>query len=86
MLNQAKLKSYRRDPIYMSGFQVPRSVKEALEFDKRNRNTKWQDSITLELLQLSKYDTFVDVGIGKFPSDDYKRIRVHFVFAVKHDG
>ena len=36
--------------------------------------------------QLDNYTTFKNLGKGIFPKDKgYKRINVHFVFAVKHD-
>jgi len=31
------------------GVQVPKNVKEALEFDKHNKNTLWEDAIATEL-------------------------------------
>ena len=51
-----------------------------------NGNTKWQDSMALELLQLMEYQTFRDLGQGAKAPPGYKRIRCHFVFDVKHDG
>ena len=36
--------------------------------------------------QLDEYDTFKDIGKNAPISSDYKKIRVHLVFAVKHDG
>ena len=86
-IKQAKLKSYRTQPIYMYGYQVPRTPEEALRFDEENGNTKWADSMALELSQLEEYKTFVDLGVGASPPDpSYKKIRVTFVFAVKADG
>ena len=88
MANQARLRSFRTEPKYMYGFQVPRDYKEALELDKRNGNTKWEDSTKLEMEQLFDYNTFRDIGLyseTKIPTG-FKRIRVHLVFAVKHDG
>ena len=46
------------------------------------------DAITLELDQINEYNTFIDKGYHRkvaSPSG-YKKIRVHFVFDVKHDG
>ena len=86
LVKQARLKSIRHAPIYQFGFQVPRSVKEAIELDKQNGNTKWQDAMALELAQLQEYSTFRDLGKGSKPPPGYKRIHVHFVFACKHDG
>jgi hypothetical protein len=59
-----------------------------MRFDEKNGNTKWQDAIALELQQINEYETFTDLGhhtIVKIPTV-YKKIRLHFVFDVKHDG
>jgi len=86
MLNQAKLASFRREPQYQYGYRVPRTVKEAILFDQENGNTYWQDAIALEMAQLQEHQTFTNLGRGAKPPDGHKKIRVHFVFAVKHDG
>ena len=86
MTNQAKLRSFRTSPRYKHGHQVPRDYDEALRIDRMNGNTKWQDSIALELLQIASYHTFKDLGFKAPVPDGCKRIRVHFVFDVKHDG
>jgi hypothetical protein len=84
LLNQAKRKAKNNGPKYMFGIQVPRNVKEAIELDKQNGNTKWQDAMKEEIGSLHVYNTFVDKGkINFIPG--YKRIIVHFIFAVKHD-
>jgi len=36
--------------------------------------------------QLHEYCTFKDLGKGAKPPDGYRKIRVHLVFDVKHDG
>jgi hypothetical protein len=88
LVNQVKLRSFRTAPRYMYGFQVPRNYSEALTLDEQNGNTKWQDATSLEMAQLDDYDTFLDKGIftvTKIPVG-FKKIRIHLVFAVKHDG
>ena len=86
MLNQAKLQSFRRTPVYQFGFKVPRTPQEAIAIDKENGNTRWQDAMALEMSQLQEYETFTDLGENTKPPGGYTKIRVHFVFAVKHDG
>ena len=86
LVNQAKLQSFRVTPVYMYGYQVPRNHEQAMELDLKNGNTKWRDSEILELKQILEYGTFNDMGRhGRAPSG-YKKIKVHFVYAVKHDG
>jgi hypothetical protein len=90
MINQAKLRSYRRAPQYMYGIQVPHDHAEAVSLDEKNGNTLWQEAEKLELQQLADYDTFTDKGMfhrdrNKNPPG-YKMIRVRMIYAVKHDG
>ena len=89
-VNQAKLRSYRTAPKYMYGFEVPRNYDHAVQLDRQNGNRMWQEATALEMKSLHEYDTFKDFGHkdkpGSKPPDGYKKIRVHLVFAVKHDG
>jgi hypothetical protein len=57
-----------------------------MELDRINGNTKWRDSELTELRQVDEYETFIDKGKGYTPGPGYKKIKVHFVYAVKHDG
>jgi hypothetical protein len=86
MINIAKLKSYQRDPFWKFGVLVPRNHAQAVELDKANGNTKWQDSEAIEKSQLMEYKTFIDRGIGGIAPNGYKKIRCHMIYGVKHDG
>ena len=88
LTNQAKLRSFRTSPKYMYGYQVPRNYQEAMAFDKKNHNTRWSDCTALEMKQLWDYDTFIDKGPYTKASipPGFKKIKVHLVYAVKHDG
>ena len=59
-----------------------------MHLDEKNHNTCWKDAIMLELKQINDYKTFIDHGhhTKGHPSSGHKKIRVHFVFDVKHDG
>ena len=84
--NQAKLHSFRTRPIYMFGYQVPRNHQQAMELDAENGNVKWRESEEKEVGQVMDYDTFIDMGKDfKMPAG-WKKINVHLVYAVKHDG
>ena len=93
-INQSKRQQTRRAVKYKFGYQVPRTYDEAIEIDRRNGNTKFQDAVKLELQQIDDYDTFEDHGIAEIDKKGrcingpkgYKRITVHLVFDVKHDG
>jgi hypothetical protein len=87
-VNQAKFRSFQSAPKYQYGYKVPRDYDHAVTLDQRNGNTHWQDSTKFEMEQLDEYDTFIDRGhkdVATAPKD-YKKIRVHLVFMVKHDG
>jgi hypothetical protein len=64
------------------GIELPKSVKEALEIDKRTSTNFWQKAIEKELFNVSaafeiQKDGTVPVG--------YKEIPLHFVFDIKGD-
>ena len=87
MLNQARRAARNNAVRYKFGIKVPRNVKEALAFDKENGDTKWADSMQLELDQLMEYRTFRDVGTGRHRCPrNYQLIHCHMVFDVKEDG
>jgi len=86
MADKAKLHSFRSKPMHMHGFQVPRNHAKALELDRVNSNTMWTDAEMTELNQINECKSFIDKGVGFNPGSDHKRVRVHMVCAVKHDG
>jgi hypothetical protein len=86
ILHQSQLKSYRRAPIYKYGYQVPRNHNEAMQLDAENGNTKWRDAEILELGQIDEYEAFEDRGVNTKVPEGYKKIRVHMVYDIKHDG
>ena len=54
----AKVRSKRQGPKYQFGIRVPCNYKEALEIDKLNGNTLWQDACKTEVDQINAYKTF----------------------------
>ena len=88
MVNQAKIKSYTSSPKYKYGFEVPKNYTHAMRLDEKNKNSRWKDAADLEIAQIIEYKTFIDHGHHTKASvpNGYKKIRVHFVFDVKHDG
>ncbi len=65
---------------------MPRTSNEAYDLDKKLGQTKWTDAINTELEQIHNYETFKNLGKDAKPPDGYKKIRVRFVFDIKHDG
>jgi hypothetical protein len=70
----------------MYGYRVLRNTEQAYELDKENGNTKWSDSITVEMNNVLSFGSFADHGKGGRAPRDSKQINVHLVFTVKHDG
>jgi hypothetical protein len=64
MVKQAKLQIYGRDPFWKFGLLVPQIYLQAIELDKRNNNTRWQEAEATKMGQLLEYEIFVDKGIA----------------------
>jgi len=84
-LHQARLRSYRTAPICMCGYEVPRNHQQAVEIDRKNGNSNWQEAERLELSQTQAFGTFQGLGHGTRPPPGHKKITAHFVYAVKHE-
>ena len=94
-INQSTIRQVRRSAVYQFGFLIPEDYKQALELDEQNGNSKCYDATKLEMDQINEYKVFQDHGkaqydpksrrVSKAPNG-YLKIRVHLIFAVKHDG
>ena len=84
--HQAKLHSYRTSIKYQFGVRVLCNHEEAMELDRQNGNKKWRDAEQKEIDEVQSLDTFKDLGVNAAAPKGYKKIRVHIVYAVKHDG
>jgi hypothetical protein len=82
MINQTKVN--RKGANYSFGVQVPRNAKQAIKIDAANGNTRWTEAMDKEIANIQAYNTFKDMGVVTYMAG-YKKIIVHFVFAVKHD-
>ena len=94
-INQSKIRQVRRSAVYQIGFLIPKDYKQALHLDEQNGNSKWYDATKLEMDQINEYKVFQDHGKAQIDPisrkvsnapDGYQKIRVHLIFAVKHDG
>ena len=70
-IKQSKIRQVRRSQTYMFGYITPRNYMEAMQFDFEKKNSKWYDSIKLEMESMLVYKVW---------------IKPHLVFAVKFDG
>ena len=92
---QSRIRQARRAKKYIFGYLIPRSYKEALEFDKENNNTKWADATREEMDSIKERQVFTKHQRVKWDSrhkriinapPNHQMIRVNLIFAVKHDG
>jgi hypothetical protein len=72
------------EPRIKFGIEVPTSVKQAMELDKKNGNNLWKEAIQKELKQINDFNTFRIPGKGEVLRE-YTRIPYHMVFDVKFD-
>ena len=83
---QSKARFLPKKVVHMCGFQVPRNHVETMELDCVNGNSVWRDAEATELNQIDEHKSFIDKGIGFNPGSKFKKIKVHMLCAVKHDG
>ena len=72
---QSRIRQARRAKKYMFGYLIPRSYKEALEFDKENNNTKWADATREEMDCIKEQQVFTKhqrVKMGFKPQANHK--------------
>ena len=79
----------------MFGYLIPKSYKEALEFDKENNNTKWADATRDEMDCIKEQQVFTKGPRAKWDPQhkkilnappNHQKIRVNLIFAVKYNG
>ena len=77
------------------GTSFPRDYKHALELDKLNGTSRCYDDTKKKLDQINEYKVFINHGRAKYypkskrilsAAQGYQKIKVHLVFACKHDG
>ena len=94
-INQSKIRPVRRSAVYQFGFLIPKDYKQALQLDEQNGNSMWYDATKLEVDQINESKVFQDHVKAKIDHklrkasnapEGYQKIRVHLIFAVKHDG
>ena len=79
----------------MFWYLIPKSYKEALEFDKENNNTKWADATRDEVDCIKEQQVFTKGQRAKWDSNhkkilnappNHQKIRLNLIFAVKYNG
>ena len=92
-LKKSKYRQARASRKYKHGWEVPGDYAHALQLDIHNGNNKWKEAIDLEIEQIKEYQVFKDFGKAVYDKNNitnapkgHQKIRVHFVFDVKHCG
>jgi hypothetical protein len=80
-----KKKIYSIKPILKYGVRVPRSVRDAIELDKSNGNSLWQDAIKLEITSLIDLECFEFKPSDFSPGNEFQKTTLMTVFDVKQD-
>ena len=92
---QSKIRQARRANKFIFGYLIPRSYKEALNFDKENNSTKWADGTRDEMDCIKEQHVFTKHQRAKWDSNhkkilnappNHQKIRVNVIFVVKHNG
>ena len=63
-------------------FKVPRNVKNAINFDRENGNTLWQDSAVKEMAHIKDFQTFRPFKRGIKDPSDHTFVPLHMCFDV----
>ena len=66
---QSKIRETLRSNKYMFGYLIPKSYKEALEFEKENINTKQADVIRDEMNCIKEQEVFSTCERAKWDSN-----------------
>ena len=92
-LKKSKYRQARASRKYKHGWEVPRDYAHALQLDIHNGNNKWKEAIDLKIEQIKEYQVFKDSGKAVYDKKHitnapkrHQKIRVHYVFDVKHCG
>ena len=82
-----KIRQVRRSLTYQFGFLIPRDYKHVLELDKLNGKSRWYDATKKELSSLAMGKPNIVPNLKRILNapQDYQKIKVHLVFACKHD-
>ena len=81
IINKVKSKYWERTHKY--GLRIPKNMAEAIEIDRENGNTLWQDAIALEMKNVRVAFEAYDGDPQKLIDDGYELIRGHLIFDIK---
>jgi hypothetical protein len=70
---------------YKFGIEIPNTVEQAFELDKKNGNNLWREALEKEIKALLDLDTFEFKEAGWQPPKDYTKVPLLIKFDVKMD-
>jgi hypothetical protein len=78
----------KQNPRYLKrthkfGIELPKTVKETFEFDKKNGNTFWADTIAREMKDVCVTFTFKNLLDGQSAPIGYQKIPCHMIFDIE---
>ncbi len=79
MVNHCSARYLKRT--HKFGIEVPKTVAEACDLDRKNGNTLWMDAIAREMREVCK--TFEIILDGQTTPVGYQKIPCHMVFDIK---
>ena len=79
LLSKIKSKYWQRTHKY--GIRIPKSVEEALQIDKENNNTLWEDGIKEEMNRVMV--SFKETNVEPDKLVGYQEITTHMIFDIK---
>ena len=86
LTNQVKTHTKTNMKQYQFGVLIPHNHQHVMDIDMKSGNKNWYFAEQKELKQTNEYNTFIDKGKNATLPEEYTKIKVHFVYAVKHDG
>ena len=79
-----KVKARVAKKTHMFGIEVPNTVKEALELDKKNGNDLWRKAIEKEMQNVKVAFKMTD-NVDRKETVGFQKITCHMIFTVKMD-
>jgi hypothetical protein len=67
------------------GVEIPRSIREALQLDKQNQDSKWQEAMKKEIDGIQEHKTLKFLPPGSKPPEGYQQAPLRMIFDVKAD-
>ena len=85
-VNRVKLSGCHSEPEFEYGIENLQNRDGIDRIDRTSRNVVWRDALKTKMDCMDICKVFEGVGGGAAVPEEYRNIRVHFVYDVKHNG